>query len=142
MSAVIDASALIAFLRDEPGAGAVENVLGLPQTCYAHALNLCEVYYDFWRASDQNAAEPAITDLMRLGIRERIDMDSEFWRDVGGLKAVHRRVSLFLRPAYVKSNSFADANFARPRQANRLPHRTKTRTSYRTAAAAPWRTMR
>jgi PIN domain nuclease of toxin-antitoxin system len=54
MSAVIDASALIAFLRDEPGADAVENVLDLPETCYVHALNLCEVYYDFWRASNQN----------------------------------------------------------------------------------------
>jgi PIN domain nuclease of toxin-antitoxin system len=94
MSAVIDASALIAFLRDEPGADAVENVLGLPQTCYVHALNLCEVYYDFWRASNQNAAEAAITDLMGLGIGERSDMDSQFWREVGRLKAVHRRVSL------------------------------------------------
>jgi PIN domain nuclease of toxin-antitoxin system len=94
MSAVIDASALIAFLRDEPGAEAVEIILGLPQTCYAHALNLCEVYYDFWRASNQNAAEAAITDLMGIGIEERMDMDSDFWREVGRLKAVHRRVSL------------------------------------------------
>ena len=94
MSAVIDASALIAFLRDEPGAEAVENVLGLPQTCYVHALNLCEVYYDFWRASNQNAAEVAITDLMGLGIEERADMDSQCWREVARLKAVHRKVSL------------------------------------------------
>jgi predicted nucleic acid-binding protein len=32
--------------------------------------------------------------LLGLGIEDRIDVDSEFWRDVGGLKAVHRRVSL------------------------------------------------
>ena len=44
MSTVIDASALIAFLRDEPGADVVENVLSAPDKCYAHALNLCEVY--------------------------------------------------------------------------------------------------
>ena len=62
MSAVIDASALTGFLRDEPGAEVVENVLSLPQMCYARALNLCEVYYDFWRASNQSAAEAAITD--------------------------------------------------------------------------------
>ena len=73
---------------------AVENVLGLPQTCYVHALNFCEVYYDFWRASNQNEAEAAITDLIGLGIEERADMDSQFWREVGGLKAVHRKVSL------------------------------------------------
>ena len=94
MSAVIDASALIAFLRDEPGADVVEKVLSAPEKCYAHALNLCEVYYDFFRASNQDAAEAAITDLLGLGIEERTDLDSEFWRDVGGLKTVHRRISL------------------------------------------------
>lgn len=94
MNAVIDASALIAFLRDESGADAVERVLASPDKCCAHALNLCEVYDDFWRASNQDAAEGAITDLPGLGIEERTDMDSEFWREVGRLKAVHRKVSL------------------------------------------------
>lgn len=94
MSTVIDASALIAFLRDEPGAEAVENALRPPQTCYAHALNLCEVYYDFWRTWTQKAAESAITDLIGLGVEERNDMDSEFWREIGRLKAVYRRVLL------------------------------------------------
>jgi predicted nucleic acid-binding protein len=57
-------------------------------------LNLCEVYYDFWRVSNRQAAESAVTDLLSLGIEERNDMDSEFWREAGRLKAVHRRVSL------------------------------------------------
>jgi PIN domain nuclease of toxin-antitoxin system len=92
MSAVIDACALIAFLRDEPGAEAVQNLL--VQECYVHALNLCEVYYDFWRVSNRQAAESAVTDLLSLGIEERNDMDSEFWREAGRLKAVRRRVSL------------------------------------------------
>jgi PIN domain nuclease of toxin-antitoxin system len=52
VSTVIDASALIAFLRDEPGADVVENLFSAPETCYAHALNLCEVCYDFFRASN------------------------------------------------------------------------------------------
>lgn len=94
MSSVIDASALIAFLRDEPGAEVVENALCLPQISYAHALNLCEIYYDFWRASNRGAAEAAIADLLGLGIEERADMDSEFWREAGRLKAVYRKVSL------------------------------------------------
>ena len=97
MGAVIDASALIAFLRDEPGAEAVEKVLRASQTCYAHALNLCEVYCDYWRGSDQSTAEAAVTDLIGLGIVERPDMDSEFWRDVGRLKAVHRKARGLLR---------------------------------------------
>jgi PIN domain nuclease of toxin-antitoxin system len=94
VSTVFDASALIAFLRDEPGAEMVENSMSVPEKCYAHALNLCEVYYDFFRASNQQAGEAAIADLLGLWIEDRTDMDSEFWRDVGGLKAVHRRVSL------------------------------------------------
>jgi PIN domain nuclease of toxin-antitoxin system len=94
VSTVIDASALIAFLRDEPGADLVENVLPGSEKCYAHALNLCEVYYDFFRASNQDAAEAAISDLLSLGIEERTDMDAEFWREVGRIKALHRRVSL------------------------------------------------
>jgi PIN domain nuclease of toxin-antitoxin system len=94
MNTVIDACAPIAFLRDEPGSEAVQDLLALSQACFVHALNLCEVYYDFWRASSRKAAESAITDLLSLGIVERNDMDSEFWRDVGRIKAIHRRVSL------------------------------------------------
>jgi uncharacterized protein len=85
MSAVFDASALISFLRDEPGASAVQNLLSLPQS-YVHALNLCEVYYDFWRAATQEAAESAITDLIALGIVERNDMDSSFGVKLGTSK--------------------------------------------------------
>ena len=39
----------------------------------------------------QDAAEAAISDLIGLGIEDRTDMDSKFWRDVGSLKSVHRR---------------------------------------------------
>ena len=80
MSTVIDASALIAFLRDEPGADVVENIVAARENCYAHALNLCEVYYDFFRASNQDVAEAAISDLLDLGIEDRTDMD----RNSGG----------------------------------------------------------
>ena len=44
MTYVLDASAMIAFLRDEPGAEIVAEVFVDPEShCYAHALNLCEV---------------------------------------------------------------------------------------------------
>jgi PIN domain nuclease of toxin-antitoxin system len=74
VSTVIDASALIAFLRDELGADVVENILSVPEKCYAHALNLCEVYNNFFRASNQDAAEAAISDLLGLGIEARTDL--------------------------------------------------------------------
>ena len=60
---VLDASAMIAYLRDEPGAGIVAEALLDPESqCYAHALNLCEVFYDFHRASGQPEALRAISD--------------------------------------------------------------------------------
>jgi PIN domain nuclease of toxin-antitoxin system len=95
MNVVLDASAMIAFLRGEPGSDVVERYFG-PEThnLYAHALNLCEVYYDFLRAADEASAEGAVRDILLLGVRERNDMASDFWRSVGKLKAEHRRVSL------------------------------------------------
>ena len=84
MSAVLDASALIAFLRDEPGADVVQWLLDdKVNPKYVHALNLCEVYYDFYRGASQGAAESAIADLIAAGIQERNDLDSEFWRKSG-----------------------------------------------------------
>lgn len=95
MNVVLDASAVIAFLRGETGAEAVEAYLSNDlHTLYMHSLNLCEVYYDFLRAAGEASADAAIEDLLLLGVRERDDMSSDFWRMAGKLKAVYRRVSL------------------------------------------------
>jgi len=92
---VLDASAMIAFLRDEPGASAVADALVDPNSrCYAHAINLCEVYYDFHRAAGREAAEGAILDLTHLGVIEDASLGGTVWRSVGTLKANLRRVSL------------------------------------------------
>jgi predicted nucleic acid-binding protein len=52
------------------------------------------VYYDFARSSDRETAQRALEDLGRVGLTERNDLDPEFWRIMGQLKATHRRVSL------------------------------------------------
>lgn len=85
---VLDACAMIAFLKGERGADVVENAL-LEQgsQCMAHAINLCEVYYDFHRAGGQQAADEAIIDMRTLGLGERDDIDEPFWKNVGQLKA-------------------------------------------------------
>ena len=62
---VLDASAMIAFLRDESGASRGQEV----------ALN-------------------AISDLARIGIAESAEISTEFWQAAGAIKAIHRRVSL------------------------------------------------
>ena len=95
MTCVLDASAMIAFLRDEPGADRVAEVLASPNDrCIAHALNFCEVYYDFHRAAGREEAVQAITDLTRLGIETHDTLTPDFWQSAGDLKSLHRRVSL------------------------------------------------
>lgn len=85
---VLDACAMIAFLKDEQGADVVENaLLDRGGQCVAHAINLCEVYYDFHRDGGESAAVNAIADMRTLGLVERDDIDEPFWRDAGNLKA-------------------------------------------------------
>jgi PIN domain nuclease of toxin-antitoxin system len=62
MTYVLDACAIIAMLRNEAGAEITEQLL-LEQTCIAHAVNLCEVYYDFLKAENESIAREAISDL-------------------------------------------------------------------------------
>jgi len=89
MNVVLDASAMIAFLRDEAGAELVMSQIRRPECdVFAHALNLCEVYYDFSRASNEATASDAIDDLFSLGITERNDMHSAFWRAMGRLNLI------------------------------------------------------
>jgi PIN domain nuclease of toxin-antitoxin system len=57
MTFVLDACAIIALLRNEAGAEITDRLL-LEQTCMAHAVNLCEVYYDFLKAENENVAQP------------------------------------------------------------------------------------
>ena len=82
---------MIASLRDEPGAGVVETLLTSgTDTCMAHAINLCEVYYDFFRSADEPTARSAIADLEDLGLIAREDMDRTFWQEIGRYKPTNR----------------------------------------------------
>ena len=95
MILVMDAGALIAFLKDEPGADAVQDILlDENSLCRVHALNMCEVYYDFLREYGESGAQSAVEGLLSLGIEVREDMDADIWKHAGGYKADLRRVSL------------------------------------------------
>jgi len=70
----LDASAMIAFLRDELGAQVVAEALLDPDSqCHAHALNLCEVFYDLHRAAGRdeelNAVDPCVNTTLTGPIR-------------------------------------------------------------------------
>jgi len=92
---VIDASSLIAFLRHEPGAEVVRQILrDNPDVCYAHVVNLCEVLYDFRRQYGEDTAQQTIETLLSLGLIACDDIDFDFWQQVGRCKSDLRRISL------------------------------------------------
>lgn len=58
---VLDACAMIAYLRGEAGANVVENaLLDTDGQCLAHSINLCELYYIFHRDAGEAAADESI----------------------------------------------------------------------------------
>lgn len=92
---VLDACALIAFLSREPGAAVVDGLLTDPNNvCFAHAINICEVYYDLARQKGTSTARQAVADLVAVGVQVRQDMDTGFWQQVGDLKVSPGKLSL------------------------------------------------
>ena len=90
---VLDASAMIAFLRAESGGEMVPQVLrDSAHRCFAQAVNYCGVYYDFWRAVGQAAAAEALIDLQIAGTVRREDLSPSFCEAVAIVKAKHSRV--------------------------------------------------
>jgi predicted nucleic acid-binding protein len=91
---VLDASAMIAYLMGEHGGIVVDSLLNDPNAvCYAHAINLCEVFYDGLRKGSESVARQALADLRTAGVIERRDLSQSFWQSVGRLKA-QGRISL------------------------------------------------
>jgi PIN domain nuclease of toxin-antitoxin system len=91
---VLDACSMIALLWGEPGGQVVESLLkNSAVSCYAHSINLCEVYYQVLRRSDELTARQAIADLRVCGLIERTDIHETFWQKVAAMKA-RARISL------------------------------------------------
>jgi predicted nucleic acid-binding protein len=78
-------------LRNEPGADVVDQAIrDVNSQCLAHAINLCEVYYDAHRNASEAHAELVIGDLVSVGVIERNEFDQAFWKDAGKLNASGR----------------------------------------------------
>ncbi len=92
---IMDASALTAYLRGEPGEDVVDEIMANASNhCLVHAVNLCEVYYDALRERGQEIAEMQMLVLEKAGVAVRTDMEPEFWRRVGQLKVNPGKISL------------------------------------------------
>ncbi len=98
-----DSSMLIALLRLEPGAAAARRILREHRgECFAHAVNLGEVYTNFARYADEATASRAVDIVRAAGVITRTDLDDAFWQDAAGLVALARRAGrgLALGDAY------------------------------------------
>ena len=87
---ILDAGALIAYVRDEAGADAVAAVLlNKANLCFAHAINFCEVFYDFYRTGGLQEAEDVCRNLIRFGVELREDVTLPTWQRAATIKAIH-----------------------------------------------------
>ncbi len=89
---VFDSSAMLALLKSEPGGETVWRLVrDRSVTTYAHAVNLCEVLYDFGPVPlNLERARRGLQVLSDAKVIERNDMDADFWRDIAFLIAERR----------------------------------------------------
>ena len=94
MRYVLDACAIISLIKNEEGALVVRRALeDESNICFVHAVNLCEVYYDCLRCYGNAPADTLLANLVEAGVITRNDMDVDFWKVAGSLKA-RGRISL------------------------------------------------
>jgi ribonuclease VapC len=88
MPRVLDSSALLAVVRGEPGANLVTAALADPADCYAHEVNLCEMFYVVLGETDTETARGAARQLLdTAGVLAFANPDREFLWEVGQLRA-------------------------------------------------------
>jgi PIN domain nuclease of toxin-antitoxin system len=104
---VLDACALIAYFRKERGGELVQELLlDSSSHFYIHALNLCEVYYDFVRSDGEETANRLVQVLIEIGIIVQEDIDPAIWKIAGKYKASLKKISLADAFAIALSNRF------------------------------------
>jgi predicted nucleic acid-binding protein len=89
---VLDASALMAFFEDRPGADKVEELLAksaeAKRPLLMSAVNWGEVYYSVWRARGEKAAGDKLREIAQLPI-DVVSVDMELAKLAATLKAQH-----------------------------------------------------
>ena len=87
----LDAYAVIAYLRQEPGAEVLKEIIERSNSFLAmHVCNLGEVYYDFFRDDGLTAAQTAWANALVLPLALRRDTDDVFIQRVGVIKVAER----------------------------------------------------
>jgi predicted nucleic acid-binding protein len=90
---VLDASALMTFFEDRPGAEKVEDLIRLGVEGQRHllmsAVNWGEVYYSTWRARGSGVARKVLENIAQLPL-EIVDADRDLARAAAELRAQHK----------------------------------------------------
>lgn len=90
---VLDASALMTFLEDRPGADSVEDLIRLgvegKRQLLMSVVNWGEVYYSTWRAKGPGVARKLLDDIAQLPL-EIVTADLELTRTAAELRAEHK----------------------------------------------------
>lgn len=88
---VLDACALIAYLRDEPGADHISDIFdNMQHTVLIHAITLGEVYYDTHRFSGVDNAQQVLKDILSLPVTVIRELSDALLTDAGNFKASNR----------------------------------------------------
>ena len=90
---IIDACAIIAFLKKEKGHETMLRFFSKADTgdilLSMHKLNLLEVYYGFYRDDGKKLAETVLADTLSLPISFINDISSPVFREAGRLKTTY-----------------------------------------------------
>lgn len=90
---VLDASAVMTFFENRPGAEKVEDLIRLgvegKRQLFMSVVNWGEVYYSTWRAKGPGVARKAIEDIAQLPL-EIVDADLDLTHTAAELRAAHK----------------------------------------------------
>ncbi len=93
-SYVLDACALIALLRGEPGADRVAAVFDAAHkksaTIVINKINLLEVYYDTYRTHGEKQAELMMANLKKGPVSVNSEISDDIFAEAGRLKATYK----------------------------------------------------
>ena len=92
-SYILDACALIAYFKKEPGSDIVLQFFEQANiehiSLFMHRVNLLEVYYGFYRDDGRRKAEAVLKDSLSLPIMFVDDLEERLFREAGRLKAAY-----------------------------------------------------
>ena len=87
---VLDACALLAFLKKEEGSEIVKEIISGDYEVLLHSVNFLEVYYNLFREFGKDKSDTICEEILELPIKIIYNTDLFFMKTAGYFKANHR----------------------------------------------------